>query len=121
MFCLKNIFTAISAQRLSASEIRHKYCLSVPMELTAVLNAFRHQRFDTVFHDAIAIVVCRAQRLSASEIRHEDWANEIAAKKRAQRLSASEIRHEYPYRSATIENYSAQRLSASEIRHSVAL
>ncbi len=83
-----------SAQRLSASEIRHskeksKECgdlmCSTPFGIRdstllrshqdkgveIVLNAFRHQRFDTVLRLAAYQHSTSAQRLSASEIRHK--------------------------------------------------
>ncbi len=58
------------AQRLSASEIRHSqpYCRVKPTSV--VLNAFRHQRFDTKALANPSESIGSAQRLSASEIRH---------------------------------------------------
>ncbi len=84
----------IRAQRLSASEIRHLTKFGFILNYIRVLNAFRHQRFDTELITrislkdracstpfgirdstrlallAIFLLVVSAQRLSASEIRH---------------------------------------------------
>ncbi len=59
-----------------------------------VLNAFRHQRFDTDKADKLLFDCfdC-AQRLSASEIRHDELITVPCSPSCAQRLSASEIRH----------------------------
>ena len=59
-----------SAQRLSASEIRHVRGGAKVAVIIIVLNAFRHQRFDTICPFWVALFFRRAQRLSASEIRH---------------------------------------------------
>ncbi len=58
-----------------------------------VLNAFRHQRFDTCFTTNTPVCIDSAQRLSASEIRHINKSPITRLCVCAQRLSASEIRH----------------------------
>ena len=64
-----------SAQRLSASEIQHRDRSPWDLRTNTVLNAFRHQRFNTWnCHNEPLILVC-AQRLSASEIQHLDTAS----------------------------------------------
>ncbi len=107
-----------SAQRLSASEIRHlcpKHCQQL---LDSVLNAFRHQRFDTIcgrptnYRNFTVLNAFRHQRFdtiggSTTSRRHY----------RAQRLSASEIRHNKTVTFSCEISNCAQRLSASEIRH----
>ncbi|MFN4796155.1 MAG: hypothetical protein ACK5MX_07555, partial [Pseudanabaena sp.] len=64
--------------------------------IISVLNAFRHQRFDTKLHLNYSRVFNRAQRLSASEIRHNTKLLSLDREMSAQRLSASEIRHRPP-------------------------
>ncbi len=104
------------AQRLSASEIRHsvvrrtqRFALqcSTPFGIRDstprkkndswysrfVLNAFRHQRFDTATACNVNKQRISAQRLSASEIRHFGLLQSSSNLESAQRLSASEIRH----------------------------
>ncbi len=81
------------AQRLSASEIRHFKLHTQLLGMLNVLNAFRHQRFDTVCKLLNLYKQLRAQRLSASEIRHLNEIGETLHRISAQRLSASEIRH----------------------------
>ena len=86
-------YRAVSAQRLSASEIRHALISANSLILAMcstpfgirdstppylcilaihqdVLNAFRHQRFDTKAFPEQTAGLYGAQRLSASEIRH---------------------------------------------------
>ena len=106
----------LRAQRLSASEIQHSirseflsadYLCSTPFGIRdstlarllrpmfsrSVLNAFRHQRFNTF--QALRIMTRRycAQRLSASEIQHITLTLLEPQLASAQRLSASEIQH----------------------------
>ncbi len=131
------------AQRLSASEIRHTLKLTILFSKGLVLNAFRHQRFDTYLKIFKKRVEWSAQRLSASEIRHtQSTTKSLLEQIRAQRLSASEIRHvEWTCLSDATKKVlnafrhqrfdttgdtgqqsgdaSAQRLSASEIRHTL--
>ena len=107
----------MSAQRLSASEIQHPWLLSTFARFLPVLNAFRHQRFNTVsgYCGTFNGVQCStpfgirdstqslwypqswdclgAQRLSASEIQHIPRPREAGWGSCAQRLSASEIQH----------------------------
>ncbi len=62
-----------------------------------VLNAFRHQRFDTWLPTDLIDFLTSAQRLSASEIRHDlKIVITEGSVDSAQRLSASEIRHNKP-------------------------
>ena len=67
---LNRVSTNACAQRLSASEIQH--CLAChAVRMTAyVLNAFRHQRFNTSVIISVPFFTFCAQRLSASEIQH---------------------------------------------------
>ncbi len=67
-----------SAQRLSASEIRHGQPTNDIVPNASVLNAFRHQRFDTIAVPNTKPCFLRAQRLSASEIRHYTATGSIA-------------------------------------------
>ena len=61
--------------------------------VTTVLNAFRHQRFNTQPPCIKILIAICAQRLSASEIQHETPMLRSVTRHRAQRLSASEIQH----------------------------
>ena len=58
------------AQRLSASEIQHYSPQLYAYREAYVLNAFRHQRFNTAGANAFLSKQISAQRLSASEIQH---------------------------------------------------
>ena len=58
------------AQRLSASEIQHRFLRMAIAFSLVVLNAFRHQRFNTLSRAARCSAKACAQRLSASEIQH---------------------------------------------------
>ncbi len=95
---------AIGAQRLSASEIQHPKFAGSAQSRVYVLNAFRHQRFNTEKLDNKVVVEICAQRLSASEIQHTAsfwcWYRLL----RAQRLSASEIQHQSLTRSLAPKN-----------------
>ncbi len=83
-----------------------------------VLNAFRHQRFNTTHHTRCFDPRVGAQRLSASEIQHtSSGATCHVLLVSAQRLSASEIQHGLKTVSFIALLVSAQRLSASEIQH----
>ena len=67
---LSGQLTITCAQRLSASEIQHQIYSQSLQEPVAVLNAFRHQRFNTLGDRGVVIDLEGAQRLSASEIQH---------------------------------------------------
>ena len=62
--------TVTRAQRLSASEIQHVKLRFTICNTKHVLNAFRHQRFNTEYAFYQRHPSVRAQRLSASEIQH---------------------------------------------------
>ncbi len=59
------------AQRLSASEIQHREFSLFCHPYSYVLNAFRHQRFNTASSCEFDYELSSAQRLSASEIQHK--------------------------------------------------
>ena len=106
------------AQRLSASEIQHNASTNAFVAGASVLNAFRHQRFNTLpKHWLLAV------RLVLNAFRHQrfntmSWVGCIHCLLRAQRLSASEIQHSRRAFAREV-GVSAQRLSASEIQHQV--
>ena len=81
------------AQRLSASEIQHLSRVSPFAWIARVLNAFRHQRFNTFTNSPSTSSSHSAQRLSASEIQHALRVTYKSEVECAQRLSASEIQH----------------------------
>ncbi len=109
----------LSAQRLSASEIRHADDYGLIDQFIEVLNAFRHQRFDTQnsFKKSPLREVLNAFRHQ----RFDTWiaCGFSASSFSAQRLSASEIRHIRQLVQAFRTFARAQRLSASEIRHQI--
>ena len=83
-----------------------------------MLNAFRHQRFNTGRAGTGGSDVTSAQRLSASEIQHGVTSTMVSPPVAgAQRLSASEIQHTGLNLIRPSKHRRAQRLSASEIQH----
>ena len=131
----------MSAQRLSASEIQHPWLLSTFARFLPVLNAFRHQRFNTVsgYCGTFNGVQCSTP-FGIRDSTQSLWYPQSWDCLGAQRLSASEIQHNFqnlqflpciscstPFgirdsTPKTVGNMakdivSAQRLSASEIQH----
>ncbi len=77
---LRGLRHALSAQRLSASEIQHELARLSPFASQYVLNAFRHQRFNTrAAWITFWMILIGAQRLSASEIQHKNISVKVIA------------------------------------------
>ncbi len=85
-----------------------------------VLNAFRHQRFDTITNRHFRLTLLCAQRLSASEIRHLKY---LICKSFSISMCSTPFGIRDSTRNQSVLNiiaiYCAQRLSASEIRHDI--